>query len=40
MNTMCRTMLADMDDGEQAEFMRLLRKFAHINDDGRAAPRR
>jgi DNA-binding MarR family transcriptional regulator len=40
MNAMCRTMLADMDAGEQAEFMRLLRKFAHINDDGRAAPRR
>jgi DNA-binding MarR family transcriptional regulator len=40
MNDMCRTMLADMDDREQAEFVRLLQKFVHVNDDGRAAPRR
>ena len=40
MNAMCRTMLADMDSKEQVEFIRLLRKFAHVNDDGRAAPRR
>lgn len=39
MNDMCRTMLADMDSKEQAEFIRLLQKFVHINDDGRAAPR-
>jgi DNA-binding MarR family transcriptional regulator len=35
MATMCRSMLADMDAREQAEFVRLLRKFAHLNDDGR-----
>ena len=40
MNEMCRGMLADMDSKEQAEFVRLLRKFVHVNDDGRAAPRR
>ncbi len=43
MNAMCRTMLADMNATEQAEFIRLLQKFVHINDDGRAAsssPRR
>jgi DNA-binding MarR family transcriptional regulator len=40
MNAMCSTMLADMDATEQAEFIRLLQKFVHINDDGRAAPRR
>ena len=40
MNEMCRTMLADMNAKEQAEFLRLLRKFVHVNDDGRAAPRR
>ncbi len=40
MNDMCRTMLADLDAAEQAEFVRLLRKFVHVNDDGRAAPRR
>jgi hypothetical protein len=36
-------MLADLDATEQAEFIRLLQKFVHINDDGRAAsssPRR
>lgn len=40
MNDMCRTMLADMDAAEQAEFIRLLQKFVHVNDNGRAAPRR
>ncbi len=40
MNQMCRSMLADMDEGEQAEFIRLLQKFVHVNDDGRASPRR
>lgn len=40
MNAMCRTMLADLDAGEQAEFIRLLQKFVRVNDDGRAAPRR
>ena len=40
MNEMCQTMLADMNQQEQAEFLRLLRKFVHVNDDGRAAPRR
>jgi DNA-binding MarR family transcriptional regulator len=40
MNEMCRSMLADMNGKEQAEFLRLLRKFVHVNDDGRAAPRR
>lgn len=40
MNTMCRSMLASMDAKEQAEFIRLLQKFVHLNDDGRAAPRR
>jgi DNA-binding MarR family transcriptional regulator len=40
MNEMCQTMLADMNQKEQAEFLRLLRKFVHVNDDGRAAPRR
>lgn len=38
MNAMCRTMLQDMNAHEQAEFIRLLRKFAHVNDDGRGAP--
>jgi DNA-binding MarR family transcriptional regulator len=37
MNAMCRDMLADMDRAEQAEFIRLLRKFVHLNDDGRGA---
>ena len=32
-------MLADMDRKEQAELVRLLQKFVHLNDDGRAAPR-
>ena len=40
MNDMCRTMLADLNDKEQADFLRLLRKFVHVNDDGRTAPRR
>lgn len=40
MNAMCRSMLGSMDAKEQAEFIRLLQKFVHINDDGRAAPRR
>jgi MarR family transcriptional regulator, temperature-dependent positive regulator of motility len=39
MHTMCGSMLGRMDDGEQAEFIRLLRKFVRLNDDGRAAPR-
>ena len=39
MNTMCRTMLGDMDPAEQAEFIRLLQKFVRVNDDGRAAKR-
>ena len=39
MNQMCRSMLADMNGKEQTEFVRLLRKFVHVNDDGRAAPR-
>jgi DNA-binding MarR family transcriptional regulator len=40
MDSMCRAMLGDLDSSEQAEFMRLLRKFVHLNDDGRGAPRR
>ena len=40
MDEMCRTMLADLDRNERAEFVRLLQKFVHVNDDGRAAPRR
>ncbi|MDB5946636.1 MAG: MarR family transcriptional regulator, partial [Ramlibacter sp.] len=40
MDAMCRTMLGSMDRKEQAEFIRLLQKFVHLNDDGRAAPRR
>ena len=39
MDAMCRSMLADLDRKEQAEFIRLLQKFVHVNDDGRAAPR-
>ena len=40
MDRMCSTMLADMDRKEQAEFVRLLQKFVHVNDNDRAAPRR
>ncbi len=40
MDAMCRTMLGSMDGREQAEFVRLLQKFVHINDDARAAQRR
>ena len=29
-----------MDSDEQAEFVRLLQMFVHLNDDGRSAPRR
>jgi DNA-binding MarR family transcriptional regulator len=38
MNAMCRGMLGSMDAKEQAEFIRLLQKFVHVNDDGRGAP--
>lgn len=37
---MSRTMLADMDRNERDEFVRLLQKFVHLNDDGRSSPRR
>jgi DNA-binding MarR family transcriptional regulator len=40
MNAMCRTMLGNLERKEQAEFIRLLQKFVHLSDDGRAAPRR
>jgi DNA-binding MarR family transcriptional regulator len=40
MNIMCKDMLGSMDEHEQAEFIRLLQKFVHLNDDGRATRRR